>query len=136
MERYSAKLLFQFRVVTAGIANKRRTCEERIIVLNCHSAKEALRKAKEAGRDAQYQLGNDTEGAVYFEFVGVVDLQHLGAECGTNEVWYDIKELVTPMERKNSLLPSEANLSAIALERGARNSGSSEAKATVRSRRA
>ena len=118
MERYSAKLLFQFRVVTYGRANRRRTCEERIVVFRARSADDALKRAKKAGRTAQHQYKNNTGGTVHFEFVGVLDLQHLGADCEANEVWYDIKELVTPMERKGTLVPREDKLTAIAWERG------------------
>ena len=111
LERYSAKLLFQFRVVTGGIANKRRTCEERIILLKCFSANEALKQAKQFGRRAQHAYTNDTGGAVHFEFVGVPDLQHLGIECVENEVWYGITELVMPMERSGKLIPPASKLS-------------------------
>lgn len=116
-ERYSAKLLFQFRVITNGTSNKRRTCEERIILLKCGSAKDALHEAKKFGRNAQYFYKNDAGGTIHFEFVGVLDLQHLGIECEENEVWYDITEALTPMERRDKLIPPEGKLSAIVWER-------------------
>src|SRR5687767_12622895 len=117
MEQYAAKLLFQFRVVSNGVANKRRTCEERIIVLESGSAKEALGQAKRAGRDAQHSYKNSAGGTVHFEFVGVLDLLHFGPECDSNEVWYTIRDLLTPMERKRALIPPEKELNAIAWER-------------------
>jgi hypothetical protein len=38
-------------------------------------------------------------------------------ECQPNEVWYDIREYVRPMERRKAILPLEANLNAIRNER-------------------
>lgn len=135
MERYSAKLLFQFRVVTAGRQNKRRTCEERIIVVRAASAASALKKAKEEGRKAQHRYKNDSGGVVHFEFVGILDLQHLGPECEANEVWYNIKELLTPMERKKALIPKESKLSAVVNEYRARQGASADTMTTVKPRR-
>jgi hypothetical protein len=117
MERYAAKLLFQFRVVSAGVANKRRTCEEQILVIECECADDALKEAKRLGRKGQFRYKNSADGTVHYEFVGVVDLLHLGVECEANEVWYQIKELLNPMERRSTLVPPEANLNAIAWER-------------------
>lgn len=127
MQRYSAKLLFQFRVVTDGESNKRRTCEERIVVLQARSAASALKKAKETGRKAQHRYKNDNGGTVHFEFVGVTDLQHLGPECEPNEVWYGIRELLTPMERKESLVPPESKLSAFVYEQRAQQGAQPDA---------
>ena len=128
MERYSAKLLFQYRVVTNGSANKKRTCEERIIVINSRSAKGALKKAKLHGMKSQHKYKNDNGGVVHLEFVGVSDLQHLGIECEPNEVWYGIKEILKPMERKKSLIPAESKLSAIVYEKLAQQGAPGDAK--------
>lgn len=117
MERYASKLLFQFRVVTGRTANKRRLCEERIIVLDAVSAREALTKAKRAGRAAEHRFSNESGGTVHFEFVGVLDLLQLGDECEQNEVWYELRELLKPMERKKTLVPPESKLNAISWER-------------------
>jgi hypothetical protein len=114
LQRYAAKLLFQFRVVTDGAANKRRTCEERIIQFKAPTVKDALRYAKRYGRDEQHSYKNNSGGKVYFEFVGVMELLHLGAECEPNEVWYEIIELLKPMERRRRFLPPEAQLNAVA----------------------
>ena len=46
-------------------------------------------------------------------FIGVLDLQELGLECGSDEVWYDIVELVRPMERRATLLPPASRLVAM-----------------------
>jgi hypothetical protein len=111
--RYAAKLLFQFRVVVNGASGKRRICEERTILLEADSARKALTLAKKAGSSAQYRYRNDEGNPVFFEFVGVRELLCLGAECETNEVWYDIRQLLYPMERKSKLIPPERKLNAI-----------------------
>ena len=55
--------------------------------------------------------------AIGFELVGVLDLLYLSAACEPDEVWYDICEMVEPMERKERLIPPESELQAIAEER-------------------
>src|SRR5262245_17881870 len=87
-QRYSAMLLFQFRVVTAGVSNKRRLCEKRLILLTAPDGRAALRAAKKRGRAAQHSYLNEDGGRVRFEFVGVLDLLHLGPECESGEVYY------------------------------------------------
>jgi hypothetical protein len=116
LERYAAKLLFQFRVVTNGSANKRRLCEERIVVVRAQAAREALALAKDIGRKAQHSYMNSENGKVSFQFVGVLDLLHLGPECEDNEVWYDITERLQPMERRRKIVPPESSLTAVARE--------------------
>lgn len=116
--RYAAKLLFQFRVVGAGA--KMRICEERIIVLHASSAEEALKQGKRKGRESQFQNVNEHGEKVRFEFVGVMDLLQFGMECQEDEVWYDIRTRLKPMERKSKLIPKEGKLNAIAWERSGR----------------
>jgi hypothetical protein len=111
--RYSARLLFQFRVVIQGNAAKRRLCEERIITFAAAHARAALREAKKRGRAACYNYKNSNGCPVHFEFVGVLELLCLGPECNTDEVWYHIVERVTPMERRAILIPPEEKLNAI-----------------------
>jgi hypothetical protein len=111
--RYAAKLLFQFRVMVGNDPGKRRLCEERIVLIEAASAKAALAEAKRIGKKARHKYRNTDGNDVYFEFIGVLDLMHLGVECEPNEVWYDIKEMLTPMERAGKILPREKDLSAI-----------------------
>lgn len=115
--KYAAKLLFQYRVVIDGDSNKKRTSEELIVTLSEKSAKAALQKAKTRGKGAQHNYINDDGNSVYFEFVGVVELLHLGIECEDDEVWYEIKDYLTPMECKDKFIPPENTLSAIKYER-------------------
>ena len=116
-ERYAVKLLFQFRVEADGGDGIMRTCEERIVVLHAATAREALRKAKGYGQRQSSRFSNDDGHPVHIEFVGVLDLLHLGAECEEDEVWYDIVVRKTPMERAHVLLPPERRLSALRNER-------------------
>ena len=57
--------------------------------------------------------GNDEGHTVYFEFIGVMDLLCLGAECDDDEVWYDIRERLLPMERSDVFVPAVSDLNAI-----------------------
>ena len=113
MKLYAAKLLFQYRVRAGAKDDRVRTCEERIIVLRATSAPNALAAVKRRGKASQHTYDNNAGHRVYFEFVGVMDLLQLGPECDDDEVWYDITRRTLPMERRDSLLPAEADLNAI-----------------------
>jgi hypothetical protein len=92
-------------------------CEERIIVLESRNARAALALAKRRGIAAQYRYNNGDGNPVFFEFVGILDLLELGAECDKDEVWYNIVQRVKPMERKSQILPPEQKLNAVLWER-------------------
>jgi hypothetical protein len=111
--RYAAKLLFQFRVAVGRVSGVRRFCEERILSLTARTARRALASAKRLGKAAEYHYENSDGNPVFFEFIGVMDLLHLGLECQEVEVWYEIKERIAPMERRNRFIPPETELSAI-----------------------
>jgi hypothetical protein len=110
MLRYAAKLLFQFRVIVKGKPNSMRTCEERIVVFGASTPALALAEAKKRGRDGEHSYQNHAGNDVHFEFIGVLDLMHLGAECDEEEVWYDIKVMMRPKERSKVLIPSDKKL--------------------------
>lgn len=110
MPRYAAKLLFQFRVRTKAGDGKRRICEERIVNFNARSPSEALRKAKRIGKTSEYDYDNSDGNRVFFEFIGVMDMIKLGSETGPGEVWYDIVNRHTPMERRARLIPQDKSL--------------------------
>jgi hypothetical protein len=114
--RYSAMLLFQFRVIAKGKANTMRTCEKRFIVFGADSAKAALAWARRRGREGEHSYRNGAGNPVHFEFVGVLDLICIGVECEEDEVWYDIVSLKRPMERARKLLPPERDLNAFRWE--------------------
>jgi hypothetical protein len=109
-KRYAAKLLFQYKVVVNGKASTRRVCEERIILFEAASDQKALGYAKNKGHRAESTYRNLQGDRVAFEFVGVRDMIQLGFECNPDEVWYDIKEMVRPMERRAQLIPSDQRL--------------------------
>jgi len=111
--RFSAKLLFQFRVDDQGESNVMRLCEERIILLSAKSGRGALAVAKRRGKASEHSYKNDSGATVHIEFVGVLDLLHLGVECEVDEVWYDITRRKLPKERATKILPPESTLSAI-----------------------
>lgn len=109
-KRYAAKLLFQYRVVVNGKASSRRVCEERVILFKAASDQKALSYAKKKGHRAENTYRNLQGDRVAFEFVGVRDIIQLGYECNPDEAWYDIKEMVSPMERRAQLIPSDQRL--------------------------
>lgn len=113
MQRFSAKLLFEFRVAVDGVVGRRRLCEERIIVLHARSAKAALAQAKRKGKKGETRYRNGDGNPVHFAFIGVMDLLCLGLECDPDEVWYDIVERLAPSERKSKWIPPEAALNAM-----------------------
>lgn len=110
MSRYAAKLLFQFRVEIDDDPGKRRVCEERIINFKARSPCEALRRAKRRGREGEFSYKNSDGNKVSFQFVGIMDLMSLGIEADADEVWYDIRERLMPMEQREKILPKESAL--------------------------
>ena len=107
MPRFAAKLLFQFRVDVGGDPGKRRLCEERIINFSARSSREALHKAKRRGKKGEHSYKNSDGNTVSFEFIGIMDLMSLGVEAEADEVWYDIRERLLPMERRKRIIPAD-----------------------------
>lgn len=110
MPRYAAKLLFQFRVRTKAGDGKRRLCEERIVNFDARSPSEALRKAKRLGKTSELDYDNSDGNRVFFEFVGVSDMIKFTSVTSPAEVWYDIVQRHTPMERRTRLIPADKSL--------------------------
>ena len=110
MKRYSAKLLFQFRIEGARGKSIKRTCEERICHFSAQTGKRALALANKLGKTGWTEYLNKDGKRVYFEFVGVMDMIRLGTECDQYEVWYDIRERLRPLERRRTLIPSDGEL--------------------------
>jgi hypothetical protein len=110
-------LLFQYREdLGNGKSDVMRCCEERLIVLQARNAESALRKAKAHGKKAEFKGKSSADNPLLFEFVGVKDLLELHF-LDENEVWYDIRTLKLPMERRSTLIPPEEELNAIFWER-------------------
>jgi hypothetical protein len=113
MNRFAAKLLFQFRV--AGQPNKRVFCEERIVVYDARSPAQAISLAKgKFGKQREYHYENASHATVRVEFVGVMDMIDLGSpelrQASPEEVWYDFKDRLTPMVRRKELTIDERKL--------------------------
>jgi hypothetical protein len=87
--RYSAKLLFQFRVVSGRKANARRICEERIVTFKARDSEAAWKTAQSFGMADQFKYRNDAGGVVRFEYLGIMELLHrvlsvaVQRRCGT-----------------------------------------------------
>ena len=110
--RFSARLLFQFRIVASN-APRRRLCEERIITFTATHARAALAEARRRGRAGRLVFKNSDGDRIVFEFIGVMELLCLDPVCDPDEVWFRIVERVTPMERRKSLIPPEHQLNAL-----------------------
>ncbi|WP_446011773.1 DUF4288 domain-containing protein [Candidatus Electrothrix sp.] len=107
---YAAMLLFQFRVVKNKTSNKRRICEERIIHFHADSPKAALHLASKRGEEEEFDY-KDGEKHIWFEFIGVSELIDLLSIENDDEVWSRFIEKVSPMERKDRLIPYKNQLS-------------------------
>lgn len=109
--RYSAELLFQFRVVIDGESpSKLRLCEDRIIHFWDRSPETAYETARATGLKAQTKYKNDEGNWVHFEFIGIRELIDLTVFSET-EVWFSIRRRLLPMERREQLIPPREELS-------------------------
>jgi hypothetical protein len=110
-EKYAALMLFQFRTEKDGLSNKKRLCEERIILFEGTSAAECYGLAVSRGRDEEFSY-TDGDVEVFFEFVGIKEFIELNSTSEPDEVWYRFVEKLNPMENMGKLIPSKDNLSA------------------------
>lgn len=114
---YGAKLLFQWRVVENGKPKRRRLCEERVVLIRARSPGAALAEAKRYGAKEAFKDPQDRPRGrrVYFEFVGVMDLDDMLTDFTEHptEVWYELRERVQPMERRDKLLVPEDRMRAV-----------------------
>ena len=109
MNQYSAKLLFQWRPTKNGISRKRRVCEERIFTFFASSPELAYNKANKYGKDEQFEEIYE-KSEVYFEFIGILELKEISSSYAEGEVWSEIKEMVSPDERKEKIVPTKEEL--------------------------
>lgn len=110
MERFFAKLLFQFRKTKKGKEQKRRVCEERIITILAKSAEEAYKKAVTYGKDEAW---TEAYHGVKLDFIGILEMDSLTEEDkidNIDEVYWKLVELLKPMERKSQLVPQKKDL--------------------------
>jgi hypothetical protein len=111
--RFAAKLLFQVKIVLRGRSSQTRVCDERIVVYRATSAEEAHCIAKARGRNAEFHYKNDEGRSVFFKFVGIIELMHLGVECARDEVWSDLRRLRISRDRVSNIIPPKRFLSAL-----------------------
>jgi hypothetical protein len=117
LNRYAAKLLYQFRIVINGKSNKKRNCEEKIILIKANNSENAYKKAIIRGKKDEHNFLNNDGNTVFYEFIGIMDLMHLGIETEEDEVWYEVKAYLKPKERKSNFIPKKNNLSSIRYEK-------------------
>lgn len=110
MKRFAIVLLFQYLQRTSSGFCSKRMCEKRIINVYAKNGVSALKKAKQYAKKAEFENINEFGNEYFFQFVGITDIQHLGIECSEEEVWYDVFYMLTPMERKDRLIPTDENL--------------------------
>ena len=108
--RFAAKLLFQLRFENESSKSPMRLAEQRIIVVDAANPDNAYQQALRYGASKQESFLNEDGVEVHLEFVGVMDLMHLGAEADESEVWYEIKRMRAPLERKSRLIPRKGDL--------------------------
>lgn len=111
--RYSIKLLFQFRIVKNKVSNKRRLCEERILRIDAANVEDAIDLARIIGENNQHKYKNKLGEVIHFEFIGILDIIKLHEKMESSEVWYEFKRLAFPMERKSKLLPNMDKLKVV-----------------------
>lgn len=111
MERFFAKLLFQFRKTKKGKEQKRRLCEERIITILAKSDEDAYKKAVAYGKKSAF-IDDRGHFRASFEFIGILDMDSLFDKEGGDieEVYWNIIEMVEPMERKDKIVPPKNKL--------------------------
>lgn len=111
MQRYAAKILMQYRPLGPK-AGKYRTCEERITLVTASTPDQALSLAKKSAKATETRIAYADGESVAIEFVGILQLIHLGPECEADQVWYEMKVMKQPMERKRDLVPKRKDLAA------------------------
>lgn len=117
MDRYAALMLFQFRTDNKGVINKRRVCEERIIIFEADDSEIAHKMAEMRGLEEEHSY-SDNGINVFFEFVGIIELIELGECLDKDEVWWRMVEKVNPMENRDKLIPEKCELLVFNQNRG------------------
>lgn len=86
------------------------------MLIRAGSPRDALAQAKRYGKAESYKdpVARPRSRAVFFEFVGVIDLDHVLADFTDHpaEVWHELRERIRPMERRRELLVPENRLRA------------------------
>ena len=105
MPRYSAKLLFIWDPDPVTESRRRRLCEERIVVFQSRSARDAVRKAKAIGRGEQVRFDSGHR----LRFAGV--LQCMALEFyDPREVWWEYQRRSNPEQWARRAIPTESGV--------------------------
>ena len=103
--RYSAKLLFVWNPDPVTGSRQRRLCEERIVMFQARSARDAIRKAQSLGRQGQLQY----ESGHRLEFAGIIQCMRLESE-DPGEVWWELKRRSNPSTWAERVIPPASEL--------------------------
>jgi len=117
MRKFAVFLLFQFKTEKNNIINKKRICEERIYNIECETSNIAYKEAKKIGKKEEFSYIEDKQ-KVNFEFIGIIDLVELSTLDDNNIVWSRFVEKLTPMERKDKIIPTKDNLTVFKKSKG------------------
>ncbi|GHT41378.1 hypothetical protein FACS189443_3080 [Planctomycetales bacterium] len=106
---YAARLLCQYRIeiVRTGECNKKRPCSLTTTLICAKTPKMALKKAKKIGKDKEVNYTNTDGNKVFVEFVGIVEMIEISFQIQFNEVWIWFGDMLTPMEKKDSIILSD-----------------------------
>ena len=108
MNRYAAKLLFEFDKRLQGVsAQKRRVCESKIVIFHANSDDEVYESALTYGKESQYSYTHDGYD-IHYHFIGITEL--ISLEYEENEVWWQFEEKLSPCERADKLIPQKHQL--------------------------
>jgi len=83
-----------------------RRCEEKTLIFTIKNSEDIISLSIESAKKLEFNYINNCNKKVFFEYIGILDICHLGIEIEDNEVWYNIKTMLTPMERKDKILPN------------------------------
>ncbi|MEM6457364.1 MAG: hypothetical protein AAF772_19915 [Acidobacteriota bacterium] len=108
---FGVEMLFQWRTTTPdGRSNTMRPCQTQIVHVDSRTARDAYRQAL-AHADAQTYTIDGPNKDVRFECVGIVDMIEIDPlDDDSDEVWYDVRKRLMPMERKDAILPARDRL--------------------------
>lgn len=93
MLRYAANILFEYGIKEAP--GLRPLCEKRIIVFRASSTREAIRRAKQRGRQSELSYRNADDQTVQIRFIGLIDVISL-VGCDEGEAYYSLRRITNP----------------------------------------
>ena len=113
---FSAKIIFQFRSEKNNISNKKRFCEERIVLIRSENKNKAYNNIFDYAKNEEIVFV-DNEYFTYFEFIGFISFlrsDYTGSviiEANiVTEIWHGFYEKLIPMERKKYIVKPKNKL--------------------------